>query len=71
MTAWFPGAVAPVRRGVYERQVRLAPYSYWDGRRWGMSSQSAENAWRNRCMPSAWQGARWRGLAAPAEGAAS
>lgn len=73
VTAWFPADLTPARPGVYERQVNLAPFSYWDGARWGMSSQTAINALLNRRFLSNWQDARWRGLAAPpdAEGAAS
>lgn len=63
VTGWFSAHTRPARPGVYERQVRLAPFSYWDGRYWGMSSQSPETAWLNRSQPSLRQLARWRGLA--------
>ena len=64
VTPWFPGATPPARPGVYERRaMRLAPYSYWDGRAWGMSSQSVINAYLNRRQPSLVQAIDWRGLA--------
>jgi hypothetical protein len=64
VTAWFEPTAQPARPGVYERQVRLAPYSYWDGLAWGMSSQTPATAARNRRVESLRQDARWRGLAA-------
>lgn len=63
VTAWFEPGTKPARPGVYERQVRLAPYSYWNGLVWGMSSQTPANAMRNRHIESLRQEARWRGLA--------
>lgn len=44
MTPWFTAAAPPARVGVYERQNRLAPYSHWNGRAWGMSSQTIARA---------------------------
>lgn len=64
VTPWFEPGTRPARPGVYERQVRLAPYSYWNGRWWSLSSQTAETAWLNRGLESLRQDARWRGLAA-------
>lgn len=63
VTAWLEPTMPPARPGVYERQVRLAPYSYWNGLVWGMSSQTPANAVRNRHIESLRQDARWRGLA--------
>jgi hypothetical protein len=63
VTPWLEPTAKPARPGVYERQVRLAPFSYWNGSRWGMSSQTPANAWRNRAAESLRQDARWRGLA--------
>lgn len=62
VTPWFSAGTPPARPGVYERQVRLAPYSYWDGARWGMSSQTIITAMLNRRLESLTQDARWRGL---------
>ncbi|MEY5100810.1 MAG: hypothetical protein RJA36_3529 [Pseudomonadota bacterium] len=63
VTAWFEPGTKPARPGVYERQVHLAPYSYWNGLVWGMSSQTPARALFNRHVESLHQDARWRGLA--------
>lgn len=64
VTRWFSGAsFIPGAPGVYERRVALAPYSYWSGRHWCISSQTPERAWRMRAVESLWQDAEWRGLA--------
>jgi hypothetical protein len=62
VTPWFEPGTKPARPGVYERQVRLAPYSYWNGLVWGMSSETPANALRNRHIESLRQEARWRGV---------
>ena len=62
-TPWFEGDVRPFQTGVYERQIRLAPYSYWNGAYWGMSSQTVETAALNKRQCSLNQDVRWRGLA--------
>lgn len=66
-TDWYPGAVKPVRRGLYERWFTGDSYrvrfSYWNGRFWGGWALVAESAMRNRKGESAKQEIPWRGLA--------
>lgn len=62
VTPWFHGATPPARHGVYERTTRLAPFSYWDGRAWGLCSETPITAYVNRRQPSILQDAAWRGL---------
>jgi hypothetical protein len=66
-TPWFPGDVAPVRKGVYERDYGPTDgilYSHWSGRKWGYWGSTPYRAYANgkgdfesvfQCMP-------WRGL---------
>lgn len=72
-TGWFSGEVKPARPGVYERKEPSAfvgSYSYFDGKKWGVSSKNAEIAVSRRCLSSVWQDLAWRGLASdPSKGA--
>jgi hypothetical protein len=64
MTPWFPGHVKPTRPGAYARQSPAGPFSYWDGKRWGLGSRSpaeAANAFA-RAGRSDDQSAPWRGF---------
>lgn len=67
LTPWFPGDVKPARPGVYKRKrpVGLRAFgcfSYWDGRRWRMSSSSLKEAGTLPRTPSLFQQLPWRGL---------
>ncbi len=62
LTDWFPATTRPASPGVYERQVRLAPYSYWDGEQWNMSAQTPRRAAAFFGCASLKQDASWRGL---------
>lgn len=54
VTPWFSGSVKPVHIGIYERRLQGTTASFeWDG-----------NQWRTPIGPSAFQDAKWRGLAA-------
>ena len=64
-TAWFDGATAPARPGVYERRAPAGPYACWDGARWRGDAPSALAA-AERERPSAIRRAAWRGLVAAA-----
>ena len=45
LTPWFPGTVAPVHVGVYERQVGSEIYySKWDGLQWLLLWEKLEMA---------------------------
>lgn len=70
-TEWYPGDVAPARKGVYERDfgdlnredlMSYWTFSYWDGRRWYVASISPET---NLGMARVHfhQELPWRGLA--------
>lgn len=64
VTDWFPAAVKPVRRGVYERSMPdRSRWSYWNGRRWSLSFSSAATAFKARACSSSYQNVPWRGLA--------
>lgn len=62
-TPWFPGGVAPVRIGVYERQGTAGPFSLWDGATWCVEAASP-NAANAITEASSHQDAPWRGLSA-------
>ena len=64
LTPWFDRYTKPARPGVYEREMRIDNFSYWDGARWSMSAQHPITAFMNRRMKSQLQAVRWRGLAA-------
>ena len=68
LTDWFPAAIKPVRRGVYQRQYTYgkatqSQYCYWDGEHWFMGRHSADGALKviylglapNQSLP-------WRGV---------
>lgn len=62
-TQWF-FVERPVHVGIYETKVSTdISFSYWDGHRFGMESDSADDAEINPCYESAWQQKQWRGLA--------
>lgn len=64
LTPWFPYFTPPVRAGVYERDVLLAGYSYYDGENWKTWSPSPKEAYESRSISSEYQSDfRWRGLA--------
>ena len=68
VTRWFDGATtAPGQIGVFERQLPLAPYSYWNGAQWGHSAQTPARAVRFQHIKSIVQDADWRGLAEEAQ----
>ena len=76
VTRWFAAPFVPGQPGVYERNIPLAPYSYWTGAHWCHSAQTADRAEAFRLIKSIDQHAPWRGLAAdpaaakPRQGAA-
>lgn len=63
VTRWFPATDRPACAGVYERDLPLAPMSYWNGTYWCHSAQTPANAHRLRGLKSTQQDLRWRGLA--------
>jgi len=63
-TPWFPCDVTPVRVGVYQRKgASQTRWSYWNGRRWGVLSATAESALVWGSLESISQSLPWRGLA--------
>ena len=66
LTDWFPGAVKPVRNGVYEREyiygkATITSYCHWDGKYWFMGKGTVEGAEKNfNVAPN--QSLRWRGV---------
>lgn len=69
LTDWFPGAVKPVRNGVYQREyicgkAKITSYCYWYGHWWYAGGDSVEGAVNNfqpvLVAPS--QSLRWRGV---------
>lgn len=77
VTPWFPGAVKPARKGVYQRDyiddVRLIDdirFNYWDGRNWRWPARSAELAadFNEGWLKSGFQSLPWRGLASDPKG---
>jgi len=67
-TAWFDGASAPARPGVYERRAPAGRYACWDGTRWrGDAGSVAAAASREDASPV--QRAAWRGLVSAAAAA--
>lgn len=66
LTPWFSGKVEPARVGVYERQLEeFNRFSYWDGNSWGCAdwTPKAARSSAKAFGASAWQNAKWRGLA--------
>lgn len=67
VTQWFTDE-DPVHKGVYQRNFQLfsgqASYSYWDGKRWCMSADLADQAIKERYrrQPSNFQNIPWRGV---------
>jgi len=64
-TQWFYEQ-KPVHKGVYQRNYKLFTkewsYSYWDGKRWGMSADTADQAAYVKNRASNFQKIPWRGL---------
>lgn len=63
LTQWFYNEV-PARKGVYQRLFRSIQditYSYWDGKRWYLTSKSPTKAAENK-KASSFQNIPWRGL---------
>lgn len=47
LTGWFPGDVAPVRRGLYQRQMAVPPvkrWAWWNGTYWMVGHELAARA---------------------------
>lgn len=64
VTRWYHGGTCvPVQPGVYERDIPLAPYSFYTGKHWGHSAQTPKRAERFQLIKSITQDAPWRGLA--------
>ena len=63
LTPWFPPAVKPVRRGVYETEFCGVPgFSRWTGEKWANQAGSPSRALEQH-VAGAWQAKGWRGLA--------
>lgn len=70
LTPWFPGAVKPVRVGVYEREYPLIPsdegtvhlYCYWSGNKWSTWALSPKDAFNLWYTVGALQDLPWRGV---------
>jgi hypothetical protein len=66
LSPWISGRIKPALVGVYERAVAdtfSGRYSYFDGKRWGVSHYTPALAERNKSISSTWQNLKWRGLA--------
>jgi hypothetical protein len=67
LTPWFPAAVKPVRKGVYERKyawMNCPMYSYWDGHTWYVADTSINKAvLRFQSGLDSILMVKWRGLA--------
>jgi len=63
VTPWFAWPTVPLWPGVYERNLPLAPYSYWNGTHWCHSAQTPQRAERFQLIKSNTQDGLWRGLA--------
>ena len=66
LTEWFAGTAKPALPGVYERSEPAAfcgNYSYFDGSKWGVSSNNPDVAESRKVLSSVWQDIPWRGLA--------
>ena len=65
-TPWFPGAVKPVRVGVYQQWCgygRVIGYQHWNGNRWSAWAPTIKEALADAgCLVGANTG-DWRGLA--------
>ena len=72
VTDWFDASVPPMYVGVYQRGNPVGVrFSYWDGRQWYWSEQSADSAcymYYRRVQSSLML--PWRGLAQPPGSAA-
>lgn len=66
LSRWFSGRTKPTLVGVYERNTKFGSYSYFDGKKWGLSSSTPSGAEKMRALSSVWQNIKWRGLAAAA-----
>jgi hypothetical protein len=64
-TPWYPSGVAPVRRGVYERNLGTIGirFAYWTGKFWGGFATEHRHAVQNQYAPTGHEDAPWRGLA--------
>jgi hypothetical protein len=65
LTEWFPPEIKPVHIGVYQCNP-FAPHTYrnWDGKNWGVSQHTAEQASFVGYLHAQYQDKiEWRGLA--------
>lgn len=68
LTAWFPGHIKPVRKGVYQQKAGLQDmlgYQYWSGLRWYGWVSTIEGAYAARkYLPvhASHQNDDWRGV---------
>lgn len=67
LTPWFPGAIKPVRPGVYQQKSgggHMVGYQRWDGMRWFLWIEDPDGA-ANQTFSAAdgRQNDDWRGLA--------
>lgn len=65
LTVWFSAAESPSRIGVYQRRYQWGiSFAYFDGKRWGLSAASPEQAVVSRPRENTWSAERlpWRGL---------
>jgi len=72
LTPWFPGEWAPVRPGVYLRDIGIfkdGDYSWWDGQKWHSSWGTPAQAYGEtqvsgfQCGDTPCGTVHWRGLA--------
>lgn len=66
LSRWISGSIKPTLDGVYERsepETFCGHYSYFDGRKWGVSSATPDLAASRKTISSVWQDIKWRGLA--------
>lgn len=66
LSHWISGRIKPTLVGVYERAVPdtfCGTYSYFDGKKWGVSHRTPDLAERSHKLSSVWQNLKWRGLA--------
>ncbi len=71
-TGYYTGDQKPVRRGVFKRRLKtrhiyLIQFSYWNGKRWGLSKFSVIAAYEVRKIESQFQDREWCGLSSEPE----
>lgn len=65
VTQWFDDSEKPVRKGVYQKfsNSKNPQFSYWNGKYWGLISNSVNDAAKYHSSESYFQWGNWRGIA--------